>query len=274
MRVDIRGAARRIVDAWMPGLGRTYRRLRDKRAALAAPVPTPFGFKLSGNRSMAAGDFENEEIEVFLKYLPKASACIDIGANVGLYTCLAAAQGKKVIAVEPLRLNLTALYSNIVSNSFFGVEVFPIGLSSSAGIKRLYGNNTGASFVPGWSGVSDKWYEVVPVSTLDLIVNTRFDGQTLLIKMDVEGFEHDVLRGAEQTLSLSPRPVWLVEINFSEHFPGGLNGKFYNTFEMFWRRGYQARTANREERPIDSNDVSRWVKQGRVDFGSHNYLFS
>jgi FkbM family methyltransferase len=269
----IRRAARNIVDSWLPEVGHTLRQLRDRRAATAPFVDTPYGFRLAGNRSMAEGDFEREEIDVFLKYLGKASICIDIGANIGLYTCLAASQGKKAIAVEPLNLNLQVLYRNLVENSLLDVEVFPFGLSGKPGVKCLYGNNTGASFVPGWAGAPSKWYEVVPVNTLDLIVNTRFESQPLLIKMDVEGFEYEVLSGAARALSMSPRPIWLVEINFGENFPGGRNENFQKTFDLFWQRGYEARTANHEERVILPADVERWVKQGRVDFGSHNFLF-
>lgn len=266
-------AARHIIDSWLPGVGRAYRSMRDERAALAPPVPTPFGFKLAGNVSMAAGGFETDEIEVFLKHLQNASTCIDIGANIGLYTCLAAAQGKHVIAVEPLAANLTALYRNLLCNDFLDVEVFPLGLSRKAGIKRLFGGNTGASFLPGWAGTSEEWHELVPVSTLDLIASSRFDGQTILIKVDVEGFEYEVLSGAEHVLGLSPRPTWLVEICLKENFPGGFNRQFRETFEIFWRKGYEARTANREERLIHPSDVDRWEKQGHVDFGSYNYLF-
>ncbi|MBI3704987.1 MAG: FkbM family methyltransferase [Rhizobiales bacterium] len=273
MMGPLRRAARHIIDSWLPGVGRAYRSMRDERAALAPPVPTPFGFKLAGNVSMAAGAFETDETEIFLKHLQRASTCIDIGANIGLYTCLAAARGKHVIAVEPLAVNLAALYRNLLCNDFHDVEVFPLGLSGKAGIKRLFGGNTGASFLPGWAGASDRRHELVPVSTLDVIVNSRFNGQPILIKIDVEGFEYEVLNGAEHTLALSPRPAWLVEICLRENFPGGLNDKFHNTFEMFWRRGYEARTANREERPIHPSDVNRWVKQGYADFGSYNYLF-
>jgi hypothetical protein len=114
---------------------------------------------------------------------------------------------------------------------------------------------------------------VVPVNTLDLIVNTRFDGQPLLIKMDVEGFEYDVLNGAVRTLNLSPRPTWLVEINLAQNYPGGRNDSFLRTFELFWAHGYESKIASRQEQPVNSSDVDRWMKQGKTDFGSYNYLF-
>jgi hypothetical protein len=126
----------------------------------------------------------------------------------------------------------------------------------------------------GWAGASEKSYKIVPVTTLDVIVNTRFDGLSLLIKIDVEGFEREVLKGGQRTLSLDPRPTWLVEIVLNEHFPAGLNDRFYETFEVFWRHGYHVTTADDEQRLVQPDDISRWVKQGSVDFGSHNYLFS
>ncbi len=222
---------------------------------------------------MATGGFERDEIAVFLKYIQGTSVCIDIGANIGLYTCLAVSQGKQAIAVEPLRSNLQLLYANLVCNGFLDVEVFPLGLSSKGGIKYLFGGGTGASFVSGWAGASEKYYEVVPVTTLDAIANARFDGQALFIKMDVEGFENDVLKGAENTLGSLPKPTWLVEVCLDEHFPGGLNQTFCDTFEIFWRHGYEARIADSDERVVTRKDVSRWAKDGHVDFGSHNYLF-
>jgi hypothetical protein len=91
--------------------------------------------------------------------------------------------------------------------------------------------------------------------------------------MDVEGFENEVLKGAEDTLRSQPRPVWLIEISLDQHFPGGLNANFCHTFETFWGLGYEARIADSDERTITPEDVNRWAKSGHVDFGSHNYLF-
>jgi FkbM family methyltransferase len=270
----IRSVAKRAVDSWMPSLGQAYRSLRDERAALAPAPLTPFGFKLAGNPSMASGIFERKEIDLFLKHIQKSSTCIDIGANVGLYTCLAASHGKHVVAIEPMPSNLKFLYRNLVRNHYADVEVFPLALSSSGGILRIFGDGTAASLLQGWAGASEKSYKIVPVTTLDVIVNTRFDGLPLLIKLDVEGFECEVLKGGQRTLSLDPKPTWLVEIVLNEHFPGGLNNRFRETFELFWRHGYHATTADDEQRRVEPDDVCRWVKQGSADFGSHNYLFS
>jgi FkbM family methyltransferase len=269
----MRSVAKYIIDSRMPSLGRAYRILRNEQLALVPPLSTPYGFKLTGHSSMAMGDFEKDELAIFLKYLPRASVCLDVGANIGLYTCMAASQRKQAIAVEPLSGNLRFLNENLVCNGFLDVEVFPLGLSGKGGIKCLFGGGTAASFVSGWAGASDKHYEVVPVTTLDTIASARFEGLHSFIKIDVEGFENEVLKGGEKTLRLLPKQTWLVEIVLNEHFPGGLNLSFRDTFEIFWRHGYQARIADRSERIVTTEDVTRWEKQGYTDFGSHNYIF-
>jgi len=268
----IRSVVKRAVDSCFPGIGLTYRTLREGRVPGPA-LETPFGFKLAGSVPMATGQFESEEIACFLRYLPTVAACIDVGANIGLYACLAASHRKHVIAVEPLASNLRTLLDNLVCNNFLNVEVYPIGLSGTPAIARLYGGGTGASFLRGWAGTSESWNRIVSLSTLDILTGTRFDGMSLLIKLDVEGSELDVLRGSERTMTMNPKPIWLVEICLNEHFPSGFNENFFETFEMFWRRGYQCKTTCPNARIVEPGDVKRWVRSGSVDFGTHNYLF-
>ena len=270
----VRPLLKRAVDSWTPRLGRIYRQLRDARAAHGRPVPTPFGFQLAGCPAMASGSFETEEIGVFLQYLEGVSVCVDIGANIGLYSCLAASRGRRVVAIEPLLRNVNVLFRNLACNGYFDVEVYPLGLSSQPGIGRLYGGGSGASFVPGWAGNPHGWSRLAPVSTLDVLAGARFDGLPLLIKLDVEGFELEVLKGAERTLNLTPKPLWLVEISLKEPWPSGWNDKFRETFEVFWRHGYQARIADSAQRPVGPRDVSRWAAKGCIDFGWHNYFFT
>lgn len=247
--------------------------MRDKRSASAPAVHSPFGFLFAGPSFMVNGDFEPDEVCAFLRHLEQSSVCVDIGANVGLYTCIAASRGKHVVAVEPMARNLETLYRNIDANGFANVEVFPLGLSDESGIKRIYGSGTAASLVKGWAGAAADSYALIPVSTLDRVLNDRFDNTSLLIKMDVEGFELQVLHGAKRILEMNPKPKWLVEIALNEHFPGGRNDKFCETFDVFFNLGYEARIADKDQRLVLKSDVQSWAAQGRVSFGSHNYLF-
>jgi hypothetical protein len=114
---------------------------------------------------------------------------------------------------------------------------------------------------------------VVPLTTLDNLVGARFDGLQVTVKIDVEGLELEVLRGATRTLALTPKPFWLIEIVLTEQVPGGINTRIYDTFEMLWRNGYQARTVDLERRLVEPQDVKRWVAAASRDFGSYNYLF-
>ncbi len=267
-------SVRSAVLSWSPELGHAYRLLRDARAGLAPAAPTAFGFTLAGDPALAGGSYEQDEIGIFLKVLENASVCFDIGANVGLYTCLAASRGKHVVSVEPAARNLEQLYRNLLENKFADVEVLPLGLSSRSGIERLFGTGGSASFLPGWAGSPVNRYRAVPVSTLDRIVAGREGNGSPLIKLDVEGFELEVLAGAEHTLAMDPRPVWIVEICLNEGcVVGGLNTRFRETFEVFWSRGYRASVAAPARQPVSPDDVDRWSRRGAVDFGSSNYLF-
>src|SRR5712671_3909555 len=72
---------------------------KSKKAIL-----TPLGFKLmsndyTANRAMQAGMFEVEETEIIRHHLSGAEGFVDVGANIGLYTCIARLEGKYVIAV-------------------------------------------------------------------------------------------------------------------------------------------------------------------------------
>jgi FkbM family methyltransferase len=222
----------------------------------------------------STGRWETQEIEAFLELLASSQTCVDIGANVGFYSCLAATRGKHVIAVEPLAANLTFLLKNLVDNELADVEVYPLGLSDRPGIKRIYGFRDVASLVKGWAGAVDNVYTTIPVTTLDLIAGTRLAGKATAIKMDVEGFELEVLKGATGTLTMSPKPSWMVEILLNNPaVPGGINDKFYQTFEIFWEHGYECRHTNKDRAVVLPQDVSRLVTQGAVDSQSTNFLF-
>jgi hypothetical protein len=103
------------------------------------PRKTPYGFTLQGSasmhhRGMQEGTFEQEETTLILNCLKEAKVFVDVGANIGFYSCLGRSINKHVIAVEPLTRNPDHLYSNLLNNDWNDVEVLPMGLSEQPGI--------------------------------------------------------------------------------------------------------------------------------------------
>ncbi len=239
---------------------------------------TPFGFDLVTrnyitNRLMLKGAFENSELEILKNSMLNSDVFVDVGANIGYYSCLALSLGKHVVAVEPQQQNLECLFSNISSNGWFDAEVFPLGLSDKPGLLTLYGaSGPCASLVKGWAGYSSRFKQFIPVNTMDNILGDRFMGKKLLIKIDVEGAEYDVLRGAMKTLSMQPKPNWFIEISPSLFHPGGLNRNFEATFDLFWKNGYEVRIANTEKRLVTPADITLWMTDKGVSVSDYNYL--
>jgi FkbM family methyltransferase len=267
-------SCRKAVDTFAPPLGRSYRLLRDATHRCRC-IRTKFGFGLAGDPSMAKGDWEVEEVQVFLDLIESHDVVVDIGANVGFYSCLAASRGKHTLAFEPVSRNLNFLYRNLWENHFRDVEVFPVGLARQPGLGRIYGYGGVASLVPGWAQAREAHSSLVSLTTLDTIVARRFQDRKMLVKMDVEGFELEVLAGATETLRRNPKPTWLVEILLRGGLvPGGMSRKFMDAFQVFWEAGYHSRMLDAARTPVGPADVSRWVANGAADSETHDFMFS
>ena len=242
-------------------------------------VSTPYGFTLVSrnyiaNRMMLQGTFETEEVEIIKSHLQTADVFIDVGANIGYYTCLARALSKYVVAFEPQPQNLECLYDSLNSNGWSDTEVFPLGLSHSPGLATLYGaSGPSASLVKGWGEFSHRFKKVISVNLMDNILHNRFEGRKLFIKIDVEGAEYDVLRGAEKMFKMSPLPTWFIEVCLSEFHPGKLNPNYLATFELFWQHNYEVYLANKSGRLITPMDIKNWLIDKKTNIREFNYLF-
>jgi FkbM family methyltransferase len=258
-----------------PFLSVVYRTIRDQWTITnQKPKATPYGFKLIGYRAdMQDGSFEPEETALIKRSLREADVFIDVGANIGYYTCLARSLGIYTVAVEPSSENLFYLYANLQENGWSDVEVWPLGLGNKPQLSTLYGGRTGASLVKGWAGSSELYRRTIPISTLDIILGDRFGGKRLLIKVDIEGAEFEGLRGAAKTLARTPSPKWVMEICLNEHFPTGLNPHFEAIFRIFWENGYMARSVGGDKAVVTPEVIKRWVRDRERDFGSASYIF-
>lgn len=140
----------------------------------------------------------------------------DVGANVGVYTVYAAAT-KRVLtfAFEPSALNFAVLQKNLELNGIDNlVRSFPIALSDSSGLGKF----TLAEASPGKTGgqlnlLKDKLGPVQGVLhfSIDDLVERHSFPVPHYIKIDVDGIENLILRGAAKTLANSLVKSILVE---------------------------------------------------------------
>ncbi|NJL10428.1 MAG: FkbM family methyltransferase [Calothrix sp. SM1_7_51] len=139
------------------------------------------------------GFTEDNIFKIIKALVPVGGTFVDIGANIGLFTCVIAhhvgANGS-VIAFEPMRENLVPLYNNINLNKLENIEVKEVALSNTPGEFNLYVPQTHPQGSTGCTQVWNPgdWLSIGSASatTLDLIFqNQRLD----FIKIDTEGHE-------------------------------------------------------------------------------------
>jgi FkbM family methyltransferase len=151
------------------------------------------------------------------RLLQPGMVAYDIGANVGFTAVLAAkkvAPNGRVVCFEPLAINATKIHHNAALNGFGFVDVHEIALGTADGEAEFH-----LSSSPTWgrlasSGPAPQQSGVVrvPIRTLDSLIERDHVPPPQFIKMDVEGGEADVLRGARKLLATA-RPVMVIELH-------------------------------------------------------------
>lgn len=188
--------------------------------------------KVDISKSMGAaiywrGAHDWAPIFVLEKMVSQGNTVIDIGANQGEYSLWAARkvgrQGK-VISFEPMDQIFEAFEENISLNPSYSNVFFPIkkGLSDTPGKLQLYGkpgDNEGVNTMFPTSSHSVLIQEIT-LSTLDKELEGLGVEKVDFIKLDVEGAELQVLKGAKTTIQKF-KPKWMIEINEEACIAGG-----------------------------------------------------
>lgn len=134
--------------------------------------------------------------------LNSGATIIDIGANIGCYSLLAAQTAARVIACEPHPENLSILWKNIELNHTTNVEVISDAISNKAGKASLIIPDN-ATFVGRFSlhpGRGRRSIEVNCITLADLVREARLTDIDL-IKIDCQGSEYEILYGGVGVLS-------------------------------------------------------------------------
>lgn len=170
-------------------------------------------------RLLLLKEYEPELVKICLRYLDKNKDIIDIGANVGFFTCYFSKQLKnnKVLAIEPTQNALKRLKHNMSLNNLSdNVIIFEGVVSDNTGsleLKTIQGKEEYSS-LGGMNhpGVNTESYttEIVKSITLDELVREK-NLKPGFIKIDVEGAENLVFKGASEVLKRD-RPIILSEM--------------------------------------------------------------
>jgi len=245
-------------------------------------------------RIAGAGPYQGANLKRLRDLCPDARTIVDVGMNIGMNTIEYATWAKRVIGFEPTpqtynmaiknieyaktqtrehfqkgwyRLNGNAWASMVVTAD---IETYPVGLGPEAQDSEIVirPDNAGHNHVvnddrPRWTG--KKWiprtekhkkveYEQIPIciETLDSYKLDEVD----IIKIDVEGFEYDVLLGAKETVDRC-RPIVQVEMVYGQ--PHRFGHTVHEILEYFDSRDYVMTLADGQILPME------WVqkKQGK-----------
>jgi FkbM family methyltransferase len=168
------------------------------------------------------------EDDIITRFTPKeGDIVIDIGAHIGLYTIISSkrvgAQGK-VVAIEADPENFEMLNSNIKLNQLTNVIPLNYAVFSKETKIKLYLPEVESGFtkyktiMPNWINTQEKFVEV-NANTLDYLLqlNQIRQEEVNWIKIDVEGAEFEVLKGATNVLSKSKDIAILMELHGPPH---------------------------------------------------------
>jgi FkbM family methyltransferase len=151
---------------------------------------------------------EYEDMAFTLHLLRPGDRFIDVGANAGTYSILASGvAGAVTDAFEPIPSAADRLAHNVIVNTLGNlVTVHRVGIGACAGTLRFAIAEDTVNHV----ALEDELGEEFPVETLDRMLSQQ---TPTLIKIDVEGFEAEVLAGAVEVLRSKSLLALIVEIN-------------------------------------------------------------
>jgi FkbM family methyltransferase len=196
------------------------------------------------------GVWEPETWRVVEQHLQSGTTFVDVGAHIGYYSLKAAWRaGSKghVIAIEPNPDTVRKLQDNIRASGASNITVVPVACADSEATLDFFSswpNNTGESSLYR-ARASQEGNSIIPVRVrarpLDAILKDLGISRVDVVKIDVEGAELLVLKGAQETLARY-HPILIVEL--WGDLPKEMGANSAEITEFLRSHGYVARHAD------------------------------
>jgi FkbM family methyltransferase len=188
---------------------------------------------------------EDEIIELFT---PKeGDVVIDIGAHIGRYTIIASKRvgaNGKVVAIEANPSNFEMLNRNIKLNQLTNVISLNNAVYSKETKIKLYlpgeelGHTTYNTVMSDRARTEDKFVEV-SANTLDYLLQLNEITDVNWVKIDVEGAEFEVLKGASNVLSKSKDIALLIEVHGKDTYEPIIESLRSYNFKIDFEKTYE-----------------------------------
>lgn len=208
------------------------------------------------HRSFVYGSWEPEVIEAISQTVSKGQVALDIGAQSGFYTLLLSklvGPEGRVVAFEPLPPNYRILDQNIELNRASNVLVVKKALMDRAGQLSLTIPPRDSLLLAG-ELLNEKEHEtlLVPAVSLDdYLAELRWPVH--FIKMDVEGAEEAILRGAVRTIEMH-HPAMLIEVHAFNQY-----GQQHPVVSLLQEMGYEINWLS--EWTLTAHLLAKWAKK-------------
>lgn len=151
-------------------------------------------------------DFEPHMVQLFRALVGPDDLVADIGANIGLTAILFSGLAKKTYAFEPSPSTFRILLENLARNGIANVEAINLGLGGKAEtltITFAQNNRSGGYVSEKIRPVRGHVTEEIHIETLDQVFSSRVPAPSFL-KIDVEGFEQNVVQGGGDVPATQP----------------------------------------------------------------------
>ena len=192
----------------------TIRKLLPKQVEIhgATVVLNPTDPVVSG--ALHFGVYEKAETRFFQSACRDGMTFLDVGANLGYYTALAAravGPNGRVLAVEPDPDSFGYLEQTIAANAVGNVQAFPVAASDAPATLPLYISTDNRGDNRLYASGEDRPQVEVTARPLDALLRENKIDTVDLIKIDVQGYEPKVISGLRETITSSPNLTLLTE---------------------------------------------------------------
>ena len=192
----------------------TIRQLLPKQIEIhgATIVLNPTDPVVSG--ALHFGVYEKAETRFFQSACRDGMTFLDVGANLGYYTALAAravGPNGRVLAVEPDPDSFGYLEQTIAANAVGNVQAFPVAASDAPATLPLYISTDNRGDNRLYASGEDRPQVEVAARPLDALLRENKIDTVDLIKVDVQGYESKVIAGLRETITASPNLTLLTE---------------------------------------------------------------